>query len=215
LEDIVLTDHLRGTALGVLLALALVSACDDDPSSPPPGQSECGGSSNLVNLTDPDSVLLQMQAGIERGFIEHYMNAFSRDFTFTPDPSDAAQFPGVFDDWSFVVEEEVMGRVLTDCLARSLSFVDVESTAVGDREVILREGYTLVLGGDRYHGDAEFVVTKDQWNEWRLTRWLDRRSASDPDTTWGFLKGLNRQEAGSTRLRPIRSPGRRVPPGSE
>jgi hypothetical protein len=142
------------------------------------------------------------------------MNAFARDFTFAPDPSDATQLPGAFDDWSFAVEEEVMGLVLADCVTRSLSFVDVESTVVGDREVILREGYTLVLGGDRYHGDAEFVVTKDQGNEWRLTRWLDRRSASDPDTTWGILKGLYRQEPAFKRLHPIGSRDRRLPPGS-
>jgi hypothetical protein len=197
LEDTLLTDHLRAKALGVVLALALVSACDDDPSSPPPGPPECGGNSNLVNLSDPDSVLLQMQAGIERGFIAHYMNAFAQDFTFAPDPSDATQLPGAFDDWVFAVEEEVMGRVLADCVTRSLSFVDVDSTVVSDREVILREGYTLILGRDRYHGEAQFDLTRDQANDWRLTRWLDRRSASDPDTTWGILKGLYRQEAPS------------------
>jgi hypothetical protein len=47
-----LTDHLRATALGALLALTPVLACDDDSSSPPPAQPECGGSSNLVNLSD-------------------------------------------------------------------------------------------------------------------------------------------------------------------
>ena len=45
---------------------------------------------------------------------------------------------------------------------------------------------------DRYHGEAEFGVTRDQANDWRLIRWLDRRSASDPDTTWGILKGRHR-----------------------
>jgi hypothetical protein len=63
----------------------------------------------------------------------------------------------------------MMGRVLADCVTRTLSFVDVESTAVSDREVVLREGHTMTLGRDRYHGEAEFHVTKDQVNDWRLT----------------------------------------------
>jgi hypothetical protein len=196
------TDLLRETALGALLALALVSACDDDPASPP---GPPGGSVGLVSLSDPDSVLLQMQLGIQGGFIVPYMNAFAQDFTFVPDSSDASQLPGAFDDWSFAVEEEVMGRVLADYLRRSLSFVDVESTAVGDRTVVLREGYTLFLDGDRYRGNAEFVLTRDQANNWRLTRWQDHGSASDPDTTWGILKGLYRQEVAFKRLHPIRS----------
>jgi len=175
-------------ALGVLLALTVISACDDDPASPPPG--ECGGNLHLVNLSDPDSVLLQVQAGIEYGLIAHYMNAFDKDFSFTPDPLDRAQLPGSFDDWSFSVEEDVMGRVLADCVTRSVSFLGVDSTVVGEGEVVLIENYTLILGADRYHGEAQFQMRRDLHGDWRIRSWFDRRPASDPDTTWGVLKGL-------------------------
>jgi hypothetical protein len=176
-------------ALGALVLVGL-AGCPRDPESP----SEGGG--QLVNLSDPDSVLFQLQVGVRNGVITQYMNAFTQNFVFNPDQVDSIslsqQLPGVFDNWTFDVEQQVMQLVLISYAIRSVQFTDVESTSVNDREVVLREDYTLLMDSERYHGEAEFFMIKESSNDWRIFRWRDRQGTADPDTTWGILKGIFR-----------------------
>ncbi|HWN82308.1 MAG TPA: hypothetical protein VNM87_09450 [Candidatus Udaeobacter sp.] len=177
-------------ALLGLAALGLFSGCPRDPESPDEG------GQGLVNLSDPDSVLFQIQVGVANGIITQYLNAFTQDFVFHPDLVDSitlsSQNPGVFDFWDLPVERQVMQLVLASYLNRSVTFANTESTVVNDREVNLREQYTLILDSERYQGEAEFKMIKESSNDWRIVLWNDRQLQADPDTTWGILKGLNR-----------------------
>jgi hypothetical protein len=175
-------------ALAAALALGLLAGCPRDPQSP-------SGGGDLVSLREPDSVLFQIQVGVANGVITQYMNAFRQDFVFNPDPVDSitltSQNPGVFDDWFYSVEQQVMTQVLSRYSIRSVTFATVESTVVSDVEVVLREDYTLFMDDERYQGQAEFFMLRED-ADWRIFRWRDRQGGSDPDTTWGILKGLNR-----------------------
>jgi len=178
------------TALVGLFALLVCAGCPRDPDSP----SEEGG--DLVNLSDPDSVLFQIQVGVAGGVITQYLNAYTQDFRFHPDQVDSIslsnQNPTVFEGWDLTVERQVMQDILNSYASRSVTFTNVESTVVNDRAVKLRERYTLFLDSERYQGEAEFDMIQESSNEWRIFNWQDRRLQADPDTTWGFLKGLNR-----------------------
>lgn len=196
------------TALLGLAALGTFTGCPRDPESP----SE--GGEGLVNLSDPDSVLFQIQVGVANGGITQYLNAFTQDFVFNPDQVDSITLtnqlgPGVFDNWDLPVERDVMQLVLASYAARAISFVEVDSQVVTDRLVSLREQYTLILDSERYQGEAQFDMVREASNDWRIFHWQDRQLQADPDTTWGILKGLNRpgtRAAGGDRP-PAGTPG--------
>jgi hypothetical protein len=84
-----------------------------------------------------------------------------------------------------------MTQVLSRYSVRAVTFANVESTVVNDGEVVLREDYTLFLDQERYQGQAELFMLRED-ADWRIFRWRDRQGGSDPDTTWGILRGLNR-----------------------
>jgi len=178
------------TALLGLAALGLLTGCPRDPEDP----SE--GGQRLVNLSDPDSVLFQLQVGVASGVITQYANAFTQGFFFHPDQVDSItltnQRPGVFDNWDLGIEQQVMQFVFSSYAIRSISFVETESLSVNEREVSLREVYTLILDSERYQGEAQFDMVREASNDWRIFNWQDRQLQADPDTTWGILKGLNR-----------------------
>jgi hypothetical protein len=196
-----MTEHATGSGrwltfgvLAAILGALLLTGCPRDPESPEEG----GG--DLIQLSDPDSVLRQIQVGIASGLITQYMNAFTQEstppFAFSPDQVDSitlnSQNPGVFDNWTFAVEDQTMQIVLSTHASRALSFAEANSTSVGSDQVILRENYTLIMDQARYQGVAEFFMRREASTDWRIFLWRDFQG-SDPDTTWGILKGLNRQ----------------------
>jgi len=179
-------------ALGVLLAS--LAACDLSPREPePPGG---GGNDRLVNLSDPDSVLLQIQVGLTDGRINSYMNAFTQDFVFHPDERDSLslvqQDPTVFDNWTYQTEQQVMQVVFNQYSQRSVSFANAESTVVVPGSVVvLDEEYDLTVDSELYQGLAEFQM-RLTGNEWRIFQWIDRRRSGSDLSSWSLLKGENK-----------------------
>ena len=178
--------------LGALLAG--LAACDLSPRTPDdPG----GGSGDrLVNLSDPDSVLLQMQVGLTDGRINSYMNAFTQDFVFHPDERDSLslvqQDPTVFDNWTYQTEQQVMQVVFNQYSQRSVSFANAESTVVVPGSVVvLDEEYDLTVDSELYQGLAEFQM-RLTGNEWRIFQWIDRRRSGSDLSSWSLLKGENK-----------------------
>ncbi len=185
-------------ALGALIA-GLV-ACDLSPRTPDdPGG---GVDTTIVNLSDPSLVLYQIQVGLRTGRINSYMNAFirddtfSEDFVFHPDERDSLtlvqQSPGVFDNWTYDVEQQVMQVVINQYAPRDVSFVTAESTVVVPGSVVvLDENYDLTVGTERYQGRAELQMVLIG-NEWRIFTWIDRRQSGSELSSWSLLKGENR-----------------------
>ena len=172
----------------LITGLCVLSSCSRDPDDPD------DDSGILVNLSDPDSVIYQIQVGIATGSFTSYMNAFTPDFTFHPDLVDSisltSQIPNVFDNWDFSTEEQVMQRVLRAHTDRFVEFPPGTSIPHGPDLVTVEQFYELFLDDERYHGRADFEMRLDS-GAWRIFQWKDFRIV-DPDTTWGILKGLNR-----------------------
>jgi len=173
----------------VLLACLWVAAgCGRDPEDP------ANHDGILVNLSDPDSVILQIQVGVAAGSFTSYMNAFAQDFVFRPDPQDSIslsiQNPGVFDHWNYSVEQQVMQQVLGRYAHRQVEFTQGDSTSNEPNVVIIDQFYQLFLDSEQYHGLATFEMRLDS-GAWRISQWKDFRFM-DPDTTWGVLKAMNR-----------------------
>ena len=176
-------------ALGILLIG--LAACDRSPEMPGP-PADCA---RLITLSDPDSVLLQIQIGLAGGCIS-YMNAFTEDFVFHPDGRDSLtlvqQDPTVFDDWTYQTEQQVTQVIFNRYTARNVSFATAESTVVVPGSVVvLDEEYDLTVDAERYQGRAEFQM-RLTGDEWRIFTWIDRRLSGSTFSSWSLLKGENR-----------------------
>lgn len=175
--------------------LAGLAACDLSPRTPEdPGG---GGNDRLVRLSDPDSVLLQIQVGLTDGRINSYMNAFLQsDFRFHPDERDSLtlvqQNPTVFNNWTYQTESDVARVIFNRYAARNVSFVTAESTVVVPGfEVVLDEEYDLTVDAERYQGRAELQM-RLTGDEWRIFKWIDRRLSGSSFSSWSLLKGENK-----------------------
>ncbi len=62
-----------------MLALWAIGSCGLAPREP---EEPIEGEGRLVGLSDPDSVLLQIEVGLSSGVITQYINAFADSFTF-------------------------------------------------------------------------------------------------------------------------------------
>ncbi len=179
-------------AVGASLIASLMS-CDLSPRAPE--QPGGGSEGRLVTLSDPDSALLQIQIGVADGVITAYMNAFTPDFVFHPDERDsitlAATNPGVFDDWTYDVERDVMQLVLSLSSQRGTVFASQDSIVEDIGVVTLRENYDLTIGSSTYQGLAELQM-RDEAGSWRIFTWIDRRQSGSQLSSWSLVKGENR-----------------------
>jgi hypothetical protein len=175
-----------------VVGLWFVEACDFTPRTAEPPQTDEG---RLVNLSDPDSVLFQIKVGFEDGVITSYMNAFTEDFRFFPDEQDSialsVETPGVFDDWTRAVEQQVIGLVFQSSTTRGFSSATVESTVLGVDVVVLDEDYEFIVDTNTYAGRAELQMRLAS-GAWRIFRWIDRRNPVSGFPSSSVLRGENR-----------------------
>lgn len=203
--------NLLATGGACLALLAGLAACDLSPRTP----EEPAGSGRLVSLTDPDSVLLQIQIGVTSGRINSYMNAFTRDdFVFHPDERDSStiiqQFgAGWFDNWIYPVEQDAMQLVFRQYSPRTVTFTEAQPPQQGADIFVLYENYDLTVGDEDYKGLAELQMRRTG-NDWRIYLWIDRRQAGSDLSSWSLLKGNNRSNPGRSApaAGPARSGGR-------
>jgi hypothetical protein len=171
-----------------------LESCDLGARSPePPPDQEVP----LVNLSDPDSTLLQLQIGLQSGIITQYMNAFAPDFVFHPDDQDSIELvnatgnPELFDDWNVDVERQVALLLFQQTTVRDVAFANAESTPTLPNVVHLEEDYDLQIDTTLFQGRA-FLDLRQDSGEWRIIFWKDNRQAGSPNRTWGFLRGDTR-----------------------
>lgn len=183
---------------GLALASALwgIESCGLAPRSPEPPNTNAG---RLVGLSDPDSVLIQIEVGLSSGVVTQYINAFADSFSFHPDRSDSTDLvnsfgasPDVFLDWGKDTERSAMQLVLGSSTDRSVTFTKVSTEVeTGDRVVWLID-YTLVVDAATLHGRPRFDIRREPTGDWHLLDWTDFRQPGSNTAAWGFLKGRNR-----------------------
>lgn len=180
--------------LALVLALGALESCDLAPRKP---EEPIPGEGRLVGLSDPDSVLLQIEVGLSSGVITQYINAFADSFTFHADPDDLNDLvssgadPDVFLDWGKDTERSAMALALGSSIERSVTFTKVSTVVEPDR-VVWEIDYTLTVDAATLQGRPFFDIRREATGDWRLRDWADRRQPGSEAAAWGFLKGLNR-----------------------
>lgn len=179
------------------VAVAMVACSARDPE--PPGS----GAEPIILLSSPDSIYVQMQVGIESEFVNSYGNCFDQDeFGFHLDSRDSillvdqlAQLdPEELENWNRQIEEQVHTSIFGTSQALEIVFVGAAEDSgqtISENVVELRKHYQLNVDGEVYEGAADWTLVRKS-GEWRITQWQDNRESGSQNSTWGFLKGLNR-----------------------
>jgi hypothetical protein len=182
-------------ALLALAAIACLAACDAftprDPEDPGEDQQP------LILLTQPESVLVSLEIGLESQFINTYINAFDETFAFHPDPEDstslASQGINAFaDPWDRQVEEQATSSILGTTAALQLTFgtASDSGSTINDNTVEFRQPYELTADASVFVGFADLTLVRGSGSEWRITNWQDVRASGE--RSWSVLRGENR-----------------------
>ena len=190
------TPRLWLAGLALVLALWRIESCGLAPREPEPPSTSQG---RLVGLSDPDSVLLQIEVGLSSGVVTQYINAFADSFSFHGDSSDSTDLvrsfgasQNVFLDWGKDIERSAMQLVLGSSTDRSVTFTKVSTEVETGERVVWLVDYALVVDAATLNGRPRLDIRREPTGDWRLLDWTDFRQPGSDTRAWGFLKGRNR-----------------------
>jgi hypothetical protein len=183
-----------------LAVAALVCSCGlFEPRVPDePG----AGGVPWIPPTEPESVFVNIKNALEGKVTGNYVQCFTDDFVFHPDPSDSVELtavqPGIYDDWTLGVEQTVMQTVLDEAASIRITFTEREpEICASPDECFFYYKYELQIiakvGGTEYfYGFLDYHMRREG-GEWYVYMWLDKRDpAYQGFRSWGNLKGTKR-----------------------
>jgi hypothetical protein len=146
-----------------------------------------------------DAVLRNLKNSYNEQIIDNFTDSISDDYRFYPDPLDAAQNPGIFDNWSFEQERDVTRSIFSSGNGSFIDLALVDTTMEvtfypsGDTvraEVIydLSVDQETVDAPRHMAGRAVFFVSEGSGGIWKVYRWEDSKADYPDSSSWGELK---------------------------
>lgn len=167
----------------IALSLAVIVSCKNPFATREP-EPPTEGRSSWQYPESPEIVLQNMAVAIKEKNVENYLKCLvdsSKLFQFTPDQYEAANNPGIFEQWTLAHEQSYINKAFSsipDDSIRSLSFVNNPPTPFLDSWLI-QASYTL-----RLHHTLDKSYPKqvkgnvDLWfilrnGYWVINKWID------------------------------------------
>ena len=153
----------------------------------------------FVPANDAAGVFVNLKSGIENLDGANYERSVDERFVFLPLLEDALDLPGAFDNWTKTVEMDVMNLMLSGSKKATVTFdrsVLIDETDYVQFQVTYKLELVAKVGDAKteYHGVAHIDVRRTG-GLWLMEKWEDV-SASGDYTTWGYLRGVLRQQLG-------------------
>ena len=183
------------------VVLILINSCNNPFSSRKPDDPGSEGAA-IKPANSQDNVLYNLEASFEGLSIQDYLDVFSDDFVFNPDPEDSLKYEEDFiNGWDLERETEFANNFL---LRQNFTF-DVEGVPI-----FLSPTYEYKPGQDMYElkyqmfifkagltetdyerieieGYAWLYFHEDNEGKWSIYKWVDYRLTSN-SITWGALR---------------------------
>ena len=155
---------------------------------------------SVVPATEPTAVLSNLAVAFKNQAADPFNEQITEDFVFVADQIDVAEleqtYPGIFDDWTFDVEERVTQYVLDSgrCTWARLTITNdevLEQPTDTTYSTQMDYHIALTLNGDAqtYTGQGRLFMRKTSDNLWHIYRWEDIRPEDAEHDTWGILRG--------------------------
>lgn len=173
----------RAAIIALILAAVLAGGgCLFEPRQAMPPHDE--GEGNWVVPKTPKDVFLNLATGMSSVGNSNYERSLADEYTFVPREQDRLQFPpGTFEDWTKVVEMDVLTRIKGDYQGeRVATFGDedgnfpMKDIQVGWAEFEGPYGWTIDRGDgsdpEVYSGTARFYL-QEGTSGWEIVKWED------------------------------------------
>lgn len=203
-------------ALAALLAALTLAGCILSPREPD-GPPDEGSVIPWEPPTDTDTVLANLTAALAGEGASNYLDCLTDDFRFFVDPGDSndagQEAEQIYSDWTRDVESQVINSIFLDSAPGIVVTFQRETPADEEADITYRrENYQLTIVWQHgqhepgesvtYRGRATLWMRKDDYQQWSIFRWVDRRvldQGSSP--TWGALRGDYRSSSGRPAAR--------------
>jgi len=189
----------RSLASVLFVAVAVqLAACNNPFSTRTPAVPPSEGGAAILPATSPEKVLHNLEESVRAKSIQDYLDVFSDDFIFSPDPGDSLAYEQDFQArWTKERESEFALNFFQQAQQDSTFSVQVNTYAPSvyhPGETMYEYFYKVTYGRE---GDAETVLYGKAWlyfkegsdGKWTVFLWVDHRVLSvEKASTWGVLR---------------------------
>ena len=179
---------------GLLIFYFIALSCNNPfqtriPEKPPPG----GAAIKPANSAE--NVLYNMRIAFDSLSIQDYLDAFSEDFIFIPDPEDSIEYENDFRTvWNKDRETEYATNLFThvrsDSLGKRSVSIPISNYEYKPGEDMYEYNYVIELKDavtDTLRGRAWLYLKEYPDGKWYIYQWVDHR-VQIYTNTWGVLR---------------------------
>jgi hypothetical protein len=166
----------------VLLAALLAAACNNPFSTRTPEEPPLNGGAAILPATSPERVLNNLQESFRARSIQDYLDVFSDDFIFSPDPKDSLAWEQDYRSrWTKERESDFALNFFQQAQQDSTFQVQMNTYApsvYNPGERMYTYYYKLTSGGKTIpevtiYGWAEFYFRENAEGKWSIMLWVD------------------------------------------
>lgn len=189
-----------GIACAIVIVAVICAACENPFATRDPEPPATGGAA-IRPATTPENVLANLEVSFESLSIQDYLDVFSDDFSFHPDPEDSLAYEQEFTSgWDLDRE-----RIFANNLLIGQNFIPVDGNPIE-----VTASYEYKPGPDMYEyhyqmflplvdqsedgfrtieieGYAFLYFSEDTEGNWTILAWEDHRLTARSQT-WGVLR---------------------------
>ena len=188
-----------------IITTALVLICNscNNPFSTREPQKPGAEGAAIKPANSPENVLYNLEASFEGLSIQDYIDVFSEDFVFNPDPEDSLKYQEDFiNGWDLEREKEFANNFLqrqnfTTHIEGNPIFLDA-SIVPGQDLYEYRYNMFIVKADSTETGFYSIEIEGEAWlyfredieGTWTIYKWIDYRLQKN-SVTWGALRAQN------------------------
>lgn len=167
--------------LAVLLVL-LAAACNNPFSTRTPETPPSDGGAAILPATSPERVLNNLEESFRAKSIQDYLDVFSEDFIFSPDPKDSLAWEQDYRTrWNLERESDFALNFFQQAQQDSTFVTELTTYApsvYNSGELMYKYFYKITYGGDTIpevtiYGWAEFYFRENTEGKWSIMLWVD------------------------------------------
>ena len=186
----------------IISFVLLIGSCNNPFSTREPEKNTSEGAA-IKSPKSPENVLYNLEAAFEGLSIQDYLDVFSDDFVFHPDPEDSLEYEQEFGNgWDY--EKETM--FANNFLQKKNFAVGIEDSPIDifanyefkpglnmyeyRYNMFIIEGDSLRKDTQEIEGKAWLYLREDSEGKWAIYQWIDYRIRPS-SITWGGLRAGN------------------------
>jgi len=179
---------------GAVIFYCILLSCNNPfqtrtPEKPPPG----GVAIKPANSAE--NVLYNMRVSFDSLSVQDYLDAFSEDFVFVPDPADSQLYENDFRSvWNKEKETDYVTNLFTEIRSDSLGgrsvSIPISNYKFKPGEDMYEYNYVIEIKNaviDTLRGRAWVYLKEYPDGKWYIYHWVDHRVQVDTQT-WGYLR---------------------------